>query len=156
MQAHTGVAQGDATPIGALIESWLRDAPLPDRSDQVEAVYAIGHAYYAREDFQRAADVFRLMVLTRPQEARGWTALAACHDAVDDEEQAEALYEAALLAPLGEVDRDRARVFLARLLASQGRLAEARGHLEAVEGIEHVDVLDAEIASLRRAVGGRR
>jgi tetratricopeptide (TPR) repeat protein len=156
MNAHTNVAQSDPTALGALIESWLRDAPLPDRDEQIEAVYAIGHAYYAREDFQRAADVFRLMVLTRPQEARGWTALAACHDAVDEEEQAEALYEAALLAPIGDVDRDRARVFLARLLASQGRISEAREHLDAVEGIDHVDVLEAEIATLRRSLGGRR
>lgn len=156
MNAHTAIASGDPTPIGALLESWLRDGPKLHGHDEVEAVYAIGHAYYAREDFRRAADVFRLMVLTRPQEARGWTALAACHDAVDDTEQAETLYEAALLAPIGDHDRDRARVFLARLLASQGRASEAREHLDALEGLDHADVLEAEITSLRRSIGGRR
>jgi Flp pilus assembly protein TadD len=155
MNAHS-LASADPTPIGGILESWLRDAPALERHEEVEAVYAIGHTYYAREDFRRAADVFRLLVLTRPQEARGWTALGACHDAVDEVEQAEALYEAALLAPLGEVDRDRARVFLARLLASQGRLDEAQAHVDALEGLELVDVIGAELASIRRDLGGVR
>ncbi len=153
---QTTHAQTDPTALGAILESWLRPTPEVDPNQQAEAVYAIGHAYYAREDFRRAADVFRLLVLTRPQEARGWTALAACHDAVDDVEHAEALYEAALLAPIGEHERDRARVFLARLLASQGRTAEAREHVEAIEGLELADVLETEIRTLRRQLGGAR
>lgn len=150
MHAQLTQAPGEPTPIGAILESWLQHTPALARHEEVEAVYAIGHAYYAREDFRRAADVFRLLVLTRPQEARGWTALGACHDAVDEPEHAEALYEAALLAPLGDVDRDRARVFLARLLASQGRDEEARAHVDALEGLELADVLDAELSTLHR------
>jgi tetratricopeptide (TPR) repeat protein len=156
MHTEMNLAQGDPMPIGALLETWLQRSSALARNEEVEAVYAIGHAYYAREDFRRAADVFRLLVLTRPQEARGWTALGACHDAVDETEQAEALYEAALLAPLGDKDRDRARVFLARLLASQGRDDEARTHVEALEGLELADVLDAELGALHRRVGGAR
>lgn len=156
MHTQTNLAHGEPTPIGAILETWLQQAPALARHEEVEAVYAIGHAYYARDDFRRAADVFRLLVLTRPQEARGWTALGACHDAVDEAEHAEALYEAALLAPLGDVDRDRARVFLARLLASQGRHDEARTHVEALEGLELADVLDAELGALHRRLGGAR
>ncbi len=156
MLVHNVLTQSEPAPIGALLESWLQHPPALERREEAEAVYAIGHAYYARDDFRRAADVFRLLVLTRPQEARGWTALGACHDAVDEAEQAEALYEAALLAPLGDADRDRARVFLARLLTAQGRDDEARAHVEALEGLELADVLDAELASLHRRWRGAR
>jgi tetratricopeptide (TPR) repeat protein len=145
---------GEPVQLGAVIDEFMRGARFFTRDAEIEAVYAIGHAYYVREDYVRAADVFRLLSLCRPEQARGWMALAACHEAANDEDRAEALYEAAVIAPEREADRARARVYLARMLARQRRFSEAREQLERVDLDLVDDELGAEIASVRVMLGG--
>jgi tetratricopeptide (TPR) repeat protein len=138
-------------------EKYLAGSP-PLSDHEVELLYGIGRLHYERDQHATAMDLFRVLVLCRPNDARGWFSLAACHEAVDDDERAIALYEVAAAAPQGDEDRLRARLFLARLLDRVGRSAEARERLADVEtaldAIDADDGLRSLAGRLRARLGG--
>jgi tetratricopeptide (TPR) repeat protein len=109
----------------------VRDGPPPLTASDLDHIYAVGADLYVRERWSEAQDVFRLLVLVHPSDARGWIALAACHEAQADDERAIALYQLASGASSRE-DSRRARLYLARVLAKTGRHDEARQILEAI------------------------
>ncbi len=110
--------------------------PLEDA--EADVVHAVGVTLYEREDLRSACDVFRYLVLGRPTEARSWSALAMCHDALDDTDRAIALYEVAVCAPDLHGARPRAVLYLARALWHTARFDESRARLAEID----VDALD--------------
>lgn len=62
-------------------------------AEEFGALYSVGHDLYERDDYQRAAEVFRLLVAAEPLHVEGWQALGACHEQLDDLETACGLYE---------------------------------------------------------------
>ena len=104
----------------------------PDRLDRpssgaLEALYATGHWLYSQDRFVHAQNVFRAMVHLDPQDERGWLALGACHEAIDQHEIAMELYSAAVeMAPVAP----RCELARARILKQRGRDAEARKAIE--------------------------
>ncbi len=140
--------------------SALTTDPVPDLSfvtqisaESRDGLYAIGRMFYERQDHVRAADVFRLLVLAAPTEARGWLALAASHEAADDDDRARELYRIAIEATEPSPERTTAIVYLARLSLRERDVAEAHRLLEQV--IDE-DELDPEVlgiaASIRRSL----
>src|SRR6185436_7408871 len=101
-----------------------------------------GHSFYARDDYSKAMDLFRLLVLAKPEDARGWFSLGAAHEASGDDERAAAMYEAARGAPEGERHRFEATAYLARLLLHRGEVDTARAlALELLWDLEETDEL---------------
>jgi tetratricopeptide (TPR) repeat protein len=98
----------------------------------LEALYATGHWLYSQDRFKHAQNVFRAMVHLAPRDERGWLALGACHEAVDQHDIAMELYSAAVsvahTAPRCEVAR-------ARILRRRGLDREAQASLAQAERI---------------------
>jgi tetratricopeptide (TPR) repeat protein len=115
----------------------------------VEALYATGHWLYSQDRFSHAQSVFRALIHIAPEDERGWLALGACHEAMDQHDIALELYVAA-----GSVVHTAPRCELARarILRRRGLLSEAR---EAVEEAARIadELRDDE---LRRLVASER
>jgi len=125
----------------------LVDGSLPELSDhEADAVYALAASRYEADDHASAADLFRLLVLRRARDVRSWMSLAMCHDAVHDYERACALYEIAIVAPRGDAERPRARLYLARALFAVGRPRDAYDALDEID----LEGLDDDLLSLHR------
>ena len=140
----------DEMKLPPVVSALLQNGPPPLTGEEVDGLYSVGLTLYAQEHWAEASDVFRLLVLCRPREARGWIALAACHEGLGDDEQAITIYRIASAAPAAVTNRRRACLFLARLLARLGRRAEARDALENVEDAD--DGLDDALDELRRSL----
>ncbi|GAC1557393.1 MAG: hypothetical protein NVS3B10_17310 [Polyangiales bacterium] len=146
-------AQQRVASSAPLVSSILDGDPPPLTQQEVDGIYAVGLGLYARERFLEASDVFRLLVLVRPSEARGWLALAASHEGLGDDERAVELYAIARSAPVCGANRRRASLQLARLCARLGRPAEARAELELVDLEDDDDPsMVEELAGLQRCL----
>ena len=120
---------GSVAALPKTLAAIVRDGPPPLTQADVDGIYAIGADLYTREHWSEAQDVFRLLVLVRPTYARGWIALAACHEAQGEEDRAISLYQVASCATT-RADARLAQLYLARLFAKGGRHDEAREILE--------------------------
>jgi uncharacterized protein HemY len=60
---------------------------------EVAAFYEVGRMLYDSSDFQRAAEVFRLVALLDPTNGDGWQALGACHEQQGELGVAAVVYE---------------------------------------------------------------
>jgi tetratricopeptide (TPR) repeat protein len=93
----------------------------------LEALYATGHWLYSQGRYTHAQNVFRAMVHLAPRDERGWLALGACHEVVDQHDIALELYSAAVsvaqTAPRCEIARSR-------ILRQRGLTREAQFALE--------------------------
>jgi len=67
-------------------------------SQAIEALYATGHWLLSNTRHAEAAQVFRVMTLTKPDDERGWLALGACHEAIGQGRLAIELYRIASIA----------------------------------------------------------
>jgi tetratricopeptide (TPR) repeat protein len=65
--------------------------------DELEAFYAIGRICYERDDFKRAADIFRFITTADPTNQKAWWGLGSCHAALEDYAVAGGLYEIGFL-----------------------------------------------------------
>jgi tetratricopeptide (TPR) repeat protein len=115
----------------------------------VEALYATGYWLHARERYHDAMCVFRAMILWASSDERGYLALGACHEAIDQTEIALDIYGAATIASPRSV---RSHVARARLLRSAGLRDEAR---EALESAADLADDDDELLALVRSERGR-
>ena len=148
----------DTLELPPLIASYLATGDAPLEASHVEAVYAVGHAFFVREEHGKAIDLFRLLILCRPQDARSWFALGACHEAIGEHERAITLYEVALSAPQGRQEQLRSLVHLAKLLFAEGRLEDAEEAIEeALRRLIDEDDLDLRelVTAMARHVRGR-
>ena len=157
MNGHNS-AVGAALP--PQIESYLRGELRPLSDVECDLFVAVGTSMYQEERYADAADMFRALVLGRPESCRAWACLAMCHDAVEDFDRAAALYDLAVRAPLDEGYRGRAHIYNARTLFWLERFDEAATHLESAEVHELADDLHPIVEELReelaRTRGGRR
>lgn len=137
-----------------IVSAFLRQGAPPLSREEIDGIYTVGVRLYGRERFAEASDVFRLVILCRPRQARGWLALAACHEGLGDDDRAIALYKLATIAPSSNSNRRRARLYLARLYAKLGRHAEARDELESLEGesCDDDETIERAIRDLRRCL----
>ena len=62
-------------------------------TDGLAALYAIGCELYDRDDWARAADVYRFVAVCEPTFSDAWWALGACHERLDDPETAAQIYD---------------------------------------------------------------
>jgi tetratricopeptide (TPR) repeat protein len=62
-------------------------------SQAVEVLYALGHWLLTEQRHKDAADTFRVMTLTKPDDERGWLALGTCHEAIGQKLIASELYK---------------------------------------------------------------
>jgi tetratricopeptide (TPR) repeat protein len=151
MEAAVEIEQPDFTSV---LERIYAPAGPSFSQLEVDGLYAIGRLFYDREDYARSADVFRLLCLTAPSSARSWLALAACHEAVGDEERALRLYVIA-------AESDRSNEAATALLYA-ARLHDRRGENDELnEIIDHFDERFGETAepsllSLRGRLHARR
>jgi len=79
-----------------------------DRHAACNALYAAGHHMLERERVEDAAVLFRTMLLADAEDERGWLALGACHERLEQDEMAEELYSAG-----AQMARTRVRCLLA-------------------------------------------
>jgi hypothetical protein len=80
----------------------------PNRHDACDALYAAGHHMLDRDRLEDAVVLFRTMLLADAEDERGWLALGACHERLDQDEMAEELYSAG-----AQMARTRVRCLLA-------------------------------------------
>lgn len=117
----------------------------------LEALYATGHWLYSQDRFPHAQSVFRAMIHLAPRDERGWLALGACHEAMDQHDIALELYAAAVsvaqTAPRCELAR-------ARIFRQRGRDREARDSIEEAARIAD-ELRDDELRRLVAAERGR-
>jgi tetratricopeptide (TPR) repeat protein len=129
----------------------LHSLPPQPSPAAIEALYATGHWLYSQDRFGHAQSVFRALIHIAPADERGWLALGACHESLDQHDIAMELYAAA-----GSVvpTAPRCELARARILRKRGFTAEAR---EAVEEAAKIadelrdDELRALVAAERRA-----
>ena len=141
----------DAPPI---VSSFVRgEAPRLSR-EEIDGIYSAAVRFYARERWSEAGELFRWLVHARPEQARGWIGLAACHEGMGDDERALALYQLASTAAAPNANRKRARLYLARLLVKLGRHDEARAELDALErdACAGAEASDRSAEELRRCL----
>ncbi len=128
--------------LSPMLDALVREGMPPLSDQEIDAVYGVGLQFYARERWVEASDLFRLLVLCRPGELRPWLGLAACHEALGDEERALALYRVAVAT--GGVGQHVANAYLARLLSKLGQHDEAREILETLV-VDESDEAAAEL-----------
>jgi hypothetical protein len=88
-----------------------------DRARAIEGLYATAHWLLGRERFKDAADVFRAMVNTAPEDERGWVGLGMCHEGADQLRIAKEIYGAGVTLASSPV---RCAVALVRVLKRLG------------------------------------
>ena len=129
----------------------MKAAPARPSPGAIEALYATGHWLYFQDRFGHAQSVFRALIHIAPEDERGWLALGACHEALDQHDIALELYSAA-----GSVvpTAPRCELARARILRKRGRVTEARHAVEEAARIADElrdDELRALVAAERRA-----
>ena len=123
--------------------------PPPSRG-AIEALYATGHWLYSQDRFSHAQSVFRALIHIAPDDERGWLALGACHEAMDQHDIALELYVAA-----GSVVHTAPRCELARarILRRRGLVREAREAIDEAARIAE-ELHDNELRNLVAAERG--
>ncbi len=100
--------------------------PLVDGHAASDALYAAGHYMLERDRVKDAAVLFRTMLLADARDERGWLALGACHERLEQDAMAEELYSAG-----AQMARTRVRCLLA-----VARLFERIGDDRADEAVD--------------------
>jgi Flp pilus assembly protein TadD len=90
--------------------------------ETIEKLYAVGFWLHAEERYADAALAFRTMLRTAPTDERGWLALAACHEKIEQPRIALELYGWGAMVAGASV---RCHLARARLLERLDRTADA-------------------------------
>jgi tetratricopeptide (TPR) repeat protein len=121
-----------------------------NRSAAADALYGTGHFLLGQARYEDARHVFRTMIVLASADERGWLALGACHEAMDENEKAARLYA---LAPLVCHTALRCLVALARVLRVLERDDESGdAYARAAELAAEVD--DREVSAIVAAEAG--
>ena len=135
MTTMTMTSAGTSPPLSAVRPAGLREG--------IDALYATGHWLYSRERYRDATAVFRAMLACAPTDERGWLALGAAHERLNQDEIALELYTAGWLVA---GPAPRCALARARLLRALGRDEEATLALDDAE-IAAVAAHDDEMAT---------
>lgn len=68
---------------------------MSDTTATMNVLYSVGYRLLDLERHHDAISLFRTMLIVDPGDERGWLALAACHEALDETEKAIAIYRLA-------------------------------------------------------------
>jgi tetratricopeptide (TPR) repeat protein len=112
-----------------------------------DALYAVGHTLFQAEDYVRAADVFRFLLLAEPKRTSAWLALGACHEHLDEHDVAASLYEAGFRLDSQAIDLG---LLAARARARSGEHAEAEQLLDDVARADGSRDTSIKIGQVRR------
>ncbi|MBN9166462.1 MAG: hypothetical protein BGO98_43090 [Myxococcales bacterium 68-20] len=113
-------------------------------SQAIEALYATGHWLLSNARHKEAAEVFRVMALSKPDDERAWLALGACHEAIGQKRLAIELYAIASEAAAPAV---RCAIARGRALRALDRTNEADDAFESAYELA-TTVGDPELAEL--------
>jgi tetratricopeptide (TPR) repeat protein len=120
----------------------------------IEALYATGHWLFFQDRFGHAQSVFRALIHIAREDERGWLALGACHEALEQHDIALELYTAAAsIVP----SAPRCELARARILRKRGLVTEARDAVAKAARIAddlRDDELRALVAAERTKPGG--
>lgn len=86
------------------------------RDQALEALYATGHWLLSQTRFKDAADVFRAMAQTQPDDERAWLGLGQAHESANQPVVAKEMYVTGVTLARG----GRCAIALARLLREFG------------------------------------
>lgn len=98
-------------------------------STAIDTLYATGTWLLEQSRARDAMDIFRALILSAPNDERGWLGLGAAHEAVGETEVAVRLYELGTHA----AQHGRCDIARARALRALDRDAEARAALDDAE-----------------------
>jgi tetratricopeptide (TPR) repeat protein len=124
----------------------------PVGRDALDALFATGQWLHARQRYNDASAVFRVIVLCAPDEERGYLALGACHEGLGQDAIALEIYGMAVLT----LPAPRCHVARARVLWRAGKADDAEEALDEAEGIaeaEDDDDLRALVRTHRACAG---
>ena len=109
--------------VARALERGARDECAPSLGRrEIETIYALAFALFNEGRAAQSADLFQLLVLCAPQQARGWLGLGACRERLRQPELALIAYEGGLIAPDGDGAREQ---LLERVRALRPREHEA-------------------------------
>jgi uncharacterized protein HemY len=120
-------------------------------ADELNALFVVGRELYERNDFTRAANTLRLLVLVEPLFVEGWQLLGACHEELSDFEVAARMYETG--CRMGGND-PRLALLAARASVRDGDMASAARWLAEIEDWELDDELEPALSALRSVLEG--
>jgi Flp pilus assembly protein TadD len=111
--------------------------------EQIELIYSIGHSFFMQGKFEQALNVFKLIMLYRPLDARNIEAYATTLKRMGRFEEAIPVYMAAMM--YGELAQPMPAMHIAECLAALGRTAESEKLLMPVIDMAKVDEAYAEV-----------
>jgi len=98
--------------------------------DQTEVVYSVGHTLFTQGKFEKALNVFKLILLYRPFDARNLEAYATTLKRLGRFEEAIPVYVSALI--FGEMASPSPPIHIAECLAALGRPDESEKMLRPI------------------------
>ncbi len=110
---------------------------LTEAREACDALYAAGHYMLGRDRIDDAAALFRTILLADARDERGWLALGACHERVEQYGMAEELYSAGAQIARSPV---RCLIAVARLFR---RVGDERAD-ECLDAAADLEVTDEE------------
>lgn len=99
-------------------------------NEQIEVIYSVGHGLFMQGKFEQALNVFKLIMLYRPLDARNMEAYATTLKRLGRFEEAIPVFMAAML--YGEMAQPMPAVHIAECLAALGRSQESESLLRPV------------------------
>jgi Flp pilus assembly protein TadD len=120
-------------------------------AEEMNGLFVLGRELYEREDFLRAGDVLRLLVLVEPLHVEGWQVLGACHEQLEEFAVASQMYETG--CRLGG-NEPRLGLLAARAAIRDGDVGAAREWLAEIACWELDAELDLAMSALRSAIEG--
>ncbi len=94
---------------------------------QLEVLYMLGFEFYKSENFQKAADIFRLLCFYEPEKSRNWMALGGANQNSKNYRTAAAAF---LMAALEDPLNPEPRLYLAHSFIDMMNLSAARDAVE--------------------------
>lgn len=125
----------------------------PASAEELEACYAVGRICFERDDFKRAADIFRFITVADPTNRKAWWGLGRCHEALEDYAVAGGIYEIGFLLSGEGFDLG---CLSARAWIQAGEEDEAERVLDALDDICENKAEREQLQQLRSEMGARR
>lgn len=105
--------------------------------EQIEVIYSVGHGLFMQGKFEKALNVFKLIMLYRPLDSRNMEAYATTLKRLGRFEEAIPVYVAALIC--GELEQPMPAIHIAECLAALGRAEESETMLRPVIDLADVN-----------------
>ncbi len=111
--------------------------------EQIEVLYSVGHGLFTQGKFENALNVFKMIMLYRPFDARNMEAYATTLKRMGRFEEAMPIFAAALL--YGELADPMPSIHMAECLAALGRADESARMLRPIIDLAGVDSAYGEV-----------